>query len=70
MCVPPHPHPTPPGLQISKALLGEDQRIKLPRFLEDDAPKDPETTKQVRRAACGARRGACGGTMDCGLLYG
>lgn len=39
-------------LQISKALLGDDQRIKLPRFLEEDAPKDPEQTKQVRRS-CG-----------------
>ena len=32
--------------QISKSLLGDDQRLKLPRFLEDDTPKDPEATKQ------------------------
>lgn len=32
--------------QISKALLGDDQRLKLPRFLEDEQPKDPEQTKQ------------------------
>jgi len=31
--------------QISKALLGDDQRLRLPRFLEDEA-KDPEATKQ------------------------
>ncbi|GAX77975.1 hypothetical protein CEUSTIGMA_g5417.t1 [Chlamydomonas eustigma] len=31
--------------QISKALLGDDQRLKLPRFLEDEV-KDPEQTKQ------------------------
>jgi len=32
--------------QISKSLLGDDHRLKLPRFLEDDTPKDPEATKQ------------------------
>lgn len=32
--------------QISKALLGDDQRLKLPRFMEDEQPKDPEQTKQ------------------------
>jgi hypothetical protein len=31
--------------QISKALLGDDQKLKLPRFLEDEE-KDPEATKQ------------------------
>lgn len=30
--------------QISKALLGDDQKLKLPRFLEDE--KDPEATKE------------------------
>ncbi len=34
------------GVQISKALLTEDQKLKLPRFLEDEV-KDPERTKQV-----------------------
>ena len=34
-------------LQISAALLGEDQKLKLPRFLEEEE-KDPEATKQVR----------------------
>ena len=34
----------PPSTQISKALLGDDQRLKLPRFLEEE--KDPEQTKQ------------------------
>jgi hypothetical protein len=29
--------------------LGEDQKLKLPRFLEDEE-KDPEATKQVRMA--------------------
>jgi len=33
--------------QISKSLLGDDQRLRLPRFMEDEA-KDPEQTKQVR----------------------
>jgi len=31
--------------QISKALLTEDQKLKLPRFLEDEV-RDPEATKQ------------------------
>jgi gas vesicle protein len=31
--------------QISRALLGEDQRIRLPRFMEE-AELDPEVTKQ------------------------
>lgn len=33
--------------QISKALLSDDQRLKLPRFLEEEK-KSPEATKQVR----------------------
>lgn len=32
--------------QISKALLSDDQRLKLPRFLEEEK-KSPEATKQV-----------------------
>lgn len=32
--------------QISKALLNDDSRLRFPRFLEDDTPKDPEATKQ------------------------
>ena len=32
--------------QISAALLSEDQRLKLPRFLEEEE-KDPEATRQV-----------------------
>ena len=32
--------------QISKTLLSDDARLRLPRFLEDEAPKDPEATKQ------------------------
>lgn len=32
--------------QISKALLGDDQRLRLPRFMEDEQIKDPEATKQ------------------------
>lgn len=31
--------------QISKALIGDDQRLKLPRFMEEEA-KDPAQTKQ------------------------
>ena len=33
--------------QISAALLSEDQRLKLPKFLEEEE-KSPEATKQVR----------------------
>jgi len=33
--------------QISAALLSEDQRLKLPKFL-DEEEKDPEATKQAR----------------------
>lgn len=36
--------------QISAALLSEDQRLKLPKFL-DEEEKDPEATKQ----ACSGR---------------
>lgn len=32
--------------QISRALLGDDQRIKLPKFLEEEQQKDPEQTRQ------------------------
>lgn len=32
--------------QISAALLTDEQRLKLPRFLEEEA-KDPEKTKQA-----------------------
>lgn len=35
--------------QISKALLSEDQRLRLPRFLEEK--KSPKATKQVLHAA-------------------
>jgi len=31
--------------QISAALLNDDQKLKLPRFMEDEE-KDPEATKQ------------------------
>lgn len=31
--------------QISRAILGEDQRLRLPRFLEEEE-EDPEITKQ------------------------
>ena len=31
--------------QISRALLGDDQRLRLPRFLEEEE-LDPEVTKQ------------------------
>ena len=33
--------------QISAALLSEDQRLKLPKFLEEEE-KSPEATKQAR----------------------
>ena len=36
--------------QISAALLTDEQRLKLPRFLEEEA-KDPEKTKQARPGA-------------------
>lgn len=37
-------------MQISAALLSEDQRLRLPRFLDDKDDKDPEATKQVEKA--------------------
>lgn len=40
------PNPAPRCVQISKVLLGDDSRLRLPRFMEDEAPKDPEQTKQ------------------------
>jgi len=39
------PHLSLVGLQISKSLLGDDQRLRLPRFMEEEN-KDPEQTKQ------------------------
>jgi gas vesicle protein len=36
--------------QISAALLSEDQRLKLPKFL-DEEEKDPEATKQANLMA-------------------
>ena len=33
-------------LRARQPPAGEDQRLKLPRFLEDEAAKDPEATKQ------------------------
>ncbi len=35
--------PQPFVMQISKALIGDDQRLRLPRIMEE---KDPEETKQ------------------------
>ena len=32
--------------QISQALLGDDQRLRLPRFWEEEE-EDPEVTKYV-----------------------
>ena len=33
-------------LQISRAILGQDQKLRLPKFLEEEE-KSPEATKQV-----------------------
>ena len=33
-------------MQISRAILGDDNRLRLPKFLEDEQ-KSPEDTKQV-----------------------
>jgi hypothetical protein len=35
------------GVQISRAILGQDQKLRLPKFLEEEE-KSPEATKQVR----------------------
>ncbi len=43
--------------QISAALLTDEQRLKLPRFLAEEEAKDPEQTKQARPAAWGAQCG-------------
>lgn len=32
--------------QISRTLLGDEQRLRLPRFLEEEEDLDPEVTKQ------------------------
>jgi gas vesicle protein len=32
--------------QLSRALLGEDQRLRLPRFMEEEEA-DPEVTRQT-----------------------
>ena len=32
--------------QISKALLGDDAKLRLPHFLDDEGEKDPAATKQ------------------------
>ena len=32
--------------QISKALLGDDAKLRLPHFLEEEGEKDPAATKQ------------------------
>ena len=40
-------------LQISKTLLGDDQKLKLPRFLEEEQ-KTPEATKQVAHSTISA----------------
>jgi hypothetical protein len=41
------PFPAPlANRQISKALLDDEQRLKIPKFLEEE--KDPMQTKQVR----------------------
>ena len=34
-------------IQISRAILGQDQKLRLPKFLEEEE-KSPEATKQVR----------------------
>lgn len=46
--------------QISKALLSDDQRLKLPRFLEEEK-KSPEATKQVLLG----NSGSIAGHVDC-----
>ncbi len=43
--------------QISKALLSDDQRLRLPRFLEEEK-KSPEATKQAHAATCPLSTGA------------
>ncbi len=37
--------------QISAALLNDEQRLRLPKFL-DEEEKSPEATKQVCRPFC------------------
>jgi len=47
--------------QISAALLTDEQRLKLPRFLAEEEAKDPEQTKQARPAAWGTQCGRAEG---------
>ena len=54
-------------LQISAARLGEDQKLKLPRFLEEEE-KDPEATKQVRAREVPRRGGRGVGSLMTSML--
>lgn len=40
-------------MQISRAILGQDQKLRLPKFLEEEE-KSPEATKQVGLGLSGA----------------
>jgi len=56
--------------QISRALLGDDQRLRFPRFMEEEAPKDPEATKQeLIDKIAQVRRGLLWLCRFCWFLY-
>ena len=57
--------PTPRRAQISRALVGD---VRLPRFVEEEGPKDPEATKQelidkIAQVGAGGWRAGLGGLV-------
>lgn len=73
-----HPRVSPvPPLQISKALLGDDQRLRLPRFLEEEEADPGALGPPPAAAALGGPACCCccagpgrGGEWESGGLWG
>lgn len=54
-------------MQISRAILGQDQKLRLPKFLEEEE-KSPEATKQVGcKLSDSYRHGVYAGKPHCFL---
>lgn len=54
-------------MQISRAILGQDQKLRLPKFLEEEE-KSPEATKQVGLGLSGMRVLNCLQPSSCWTL--
>lgn len=54
-------------MQISRAILGQDQKLRLPKFLEEEE-KSPEATKQVGLGLSGMRVLNCLQPSSCYML--